>query len=89
MFDSNLKNAVLAGVLASSAVYAGLYFFGSDGEGMKVDEANDKKSVFDNLGESFLFKFLLNGKPKLVKEDVVEKDVNIKLPGTGRKPHHL
>ena len=89
MFDSNLKNAVLAGVLASSAVYAGLYFFGSDDKGMKVDEVNEKKTVFDNLGESFLFKFLLNGKPKLVKESVSEKESGIKLPGTDRTPHHL
>ena len=42
MFDSNLKNAVFAGVLASTAVYAGLHYFGGDGEGMKLDEANLK-----------------------------------------------
>lgn len=60
MFDSNLKNAVLAGVLASTVVYVGLHYFGGDSKGMKLDESKSKKSLFENLGESFLFKNILN-----------------------------
>tara|TARA_Y100001970_G_scaffold294025_1_gene445980 strand:+ start:2077 stop:2355 length:279 start_codon:yes stop_codon:yes gene_type:complete len=92
MFNSNLKNAVLAGVLASSAVYAGLYFFGSDGEGMKLDEAESKKSLFENLGDSFLFKYILN-KPTPIKGSLGDKEASStpdnKLPGTNKTPHHL
>ena len=92
MFDSNLKNAVFAGVLASTAVYAGLHYFGGDGEGMKLDEAKSKKSLFENLGDSFLFKYILN-KPTPIKGSIGDKEASStpdnKLPGTSKTPHHL
>lgn len=92
MFDSNLKNAVLAGVLASSAVYAGLHYFGSDGDGMKLDEVESKKSLFENLGDSYFFKYILN-KSTPIKGSIGDKEGSStpdnKLPGTNKAPHHL